>query len=244
LDKEILTFLSNGNRSAREWYTAALTLAISTCSANPEEEEATRQTLWELIIDPGLADETARAEEPLPFSNMGSSKRSHQSSQGSDAQAPPQQPPLYPFHLTQARRLYDQYLLSPLEDYLRLTGPTVTGDPGVSTAAVTHYLTLLTQTFLLTVGGRRLAVLQCREDGWRPLMALVPPGAREGDMLVLVRGAWSPFLFRPAGSSLFPSLGDRVAELGGVCTLGGDEDGVMRDAAGLGESEWEKWVLI
>jgi hypothetical protein len=33
-----------------------------------------------------------------------------------------------------------------------------------------------------------------------------------------------------------------VAELGGVCTLGGDEDGVMRDAAGLGESVGEVGV--
>ncbi|KAK4096698.1 hypothetical protein N658DRAFT_480163 [Parathielavia hyrcaniae] len=244
LDKEILTFLSNANRGAREWYTAALTLALSTCFSNPEEEESTRQILWELIIDPYLADETASTEEPVSFANMGPSKPLQQCSQGGDGHAPSQEPPLYPFHSIQARRLFDQYLLSPIDYYVRLTGPTATGDKEATTAAVLHFTRLLTQTFPLTVGGRRLAVLRYREDGRRPLMALVPPGAREGDMLVLVRGAWSPFLFRPAGSSSFTSLGDRVAELGGVCTLGGDEDGVMRDAAALGESKWEKWVLI
>ncbi|KAL2131406.1 hypothetical protein VTI74DRAFT_5139 [Chaetomium olivicolor] len=93
LDSQIFQHLSNANRPARQWYAAAVNLVLSHSS---QPVEFARQRLWELLIDPHLASNTASSEEPTaPISSPW---------------RPPDSPPLYPIHSAQARRLFDQYI--------------------------------------------------------------------------------------------------------------------------------------
>jgi hypothetical protein len=62
-------------------------------------------------------------------------------------------------------------------------------------------------------------------------MALVPPLARVGDMVVHVRGCCIPIMLRPT-----VLLGGKRAELVGVCT-------VLGMNAASGEMSWDDWFL-
>jgi hypothetical protein len=126
--------------------------------------------------------------------------------QGEYSDSTEKPPGLYPPLSAGARRLFEFFFLTDLEVLMSHPANGVLGEKISMKEALEMYL-FLARKFGLTIEGKALAVTA------KGLMALVPPLARDGDLLVHVRGGYTPVVLRRKAA------GERTAELVGTCIV-------------------------
>jgi hypothetical protein len=119
----------------------------------------------------------------------------------------------------EAQSLFEHFLLEPPEEALK------NGGTGMGFDVEFHMMMYLERRFCLSASLKAFCITAAGK------MALVPPLAREKEIIVHVRGGYMPIVLRKI------VLGERRAELVGSCIVLGVQDVYFG-------SKWEDWLLV